>query len=70
MRHEQTIEQIQTYIDDIKNRLADENLKTDEKQHLKRALETYNSLYTDAISGKVDADMVFESITSFMYVIQ
>ncbi len=70
MTHEQKLELIKSYIDDIRTYEHDEHLSTNERQHIKRALDVYTNLYSDVEKGKVDADLLHENITSFLYMLQ
>lgn len=70
MTNEKKLEIIKTYIDDIKAFEDSQDWPLNKKQHLRRALEAYKSLYEDAEKGKLDPDMLHENITSFMYMLQ
>jgi len=70
MTNEQKMEQIKSYIDDIITMEQNKDLSINEKQHLKRALQTYNEMFTDAERGKMDVDFLYENITSFLYMVQ
>ncbi|MCX8130070.1 MAG: hypothetical protein N3I35_08230 [Clostridia bacterium] len=70
MTHEQKLELIKSYIDDIENYIKNQNLSINEKQHMERAYGVYMELYRDAERGKVDPDIIHENITGFFYMLQ
>lgn len=64
------LEQIKSYIDDIKELTQKEDLSTNHKQHMNRAIAEYQNLYSEAQRGRIDIDELHENITSFMYMLQ
>lgn len=70
MTYENKLNLIQSYIQDIKDYNAKPELTFNEKQHVKRALETYNQLFIEVERGKLDPDELHENISSFMYMLQ
>lgn len=70
MTDEQKLDLIKSYIEDINVIMDDDKLPFYKKQHFERALHVYTGLYKDAEKGKIDLDLLHESITSFLYVVQ
>ena len=71
MTKEEMLTLIRECIDEIKeHEQSQENLSVNDRQHLKRAIHEYTVLYDEAERGRVDADMLHENISSFLYVIQ
>ena len=70
MTYEEKLDLIQSYIDDIKNYNNDHELSANERQHVRRALQTYSNLFDEVERGKLDPDILHENITSFLYMLQ
>ena len=70
MTNEQKMALIQSYIDDLKEYDTKPELTVNQRQHIRRALETYTNLYAEVERGRFNADDLHENITSFMYVLQ
>ena len=70
LTNEKTLEIIKSYIDDIKEFQNNPECSYEKKQHIKKALEAYETLFEDAKKGKLDPDVLHENITSFMYMLQ
>ncbi len=70
MTNEQKMALIQSYIDDLKEYDGKPDLTINQRQHIRRALETYNSLYLEVERGRFDPDELHENIASFMYMLQ
>ncbi len=68
--NEKKFEIIKNCIEDIKDYKENPDLSINQKQHIDRALETYNNLYNDAVRGKIDLDFLHENISSFLYYLQ
>lgn len=70
LTHEQTMDLIRSYIDDIKKFMDEKDLTMEKKHALERAFSVYNGLYQDAERGKIDPDLLHENISSFLYMLQ
>ncbi len=70
MTNEQKLELIKSYIIDIENLEKKEGLDNNGRQHLRRALVTYNHLFDEASNGKYDLDELHENISSYLYILQ
>lgn len=70
MTNEQKMELIQSYINDLRELDHQPHLTVNQKQHIRRALETYTNLYSEVERGRYSADELHENITSLLYVIQ
>lgn len=70
MTNEQKMEVIQACIGDIEAYEDSPQLSEDARLHVKMALEEYRRLYSEAEKGRIDADLLHENISSFLYVLQ
>ena len=70
MTKEQKMELIRSYMADLQEMDDQPNLTADQKQHIRRALETYTSLYSEVERGRFNVDDLHENITGFLYVMQ
>ncbi|MCX7711858.1 MAG: hypothetical protein N2484_18600 [Clostridia bacterium] len=70
MTNEQKFEIIKDCINDIKEYSENKELSVNERQHIARAISTYNNLLEDAQRGKVDLDILHENIASYLYYLQ
>jgi hypothetical protein len=68
--NDQLLDLIKSYIVEIEELNKNTSLTTSDRHDLKRAIYTYSELFAEVKKGRLDPDVLYENITSYLYMLQ
>lgn len=70
MTDEKKLEMIKSCIEDLEEYENNKELSKPNKLHIKKAINEYLKMYEEALRGRIDTDLLYENITSYLYILQ